>query len=289
MWMAEEGVFRPSTIVKVLNGRIGTQLHNIADKIPSGGIARIDVLNHERSPFDYRESALVWWARPLAETVGILGDMEGWNVQPFATLGEDGSETIVLSQRGTHYAKRVADTEFKREFWLDVERDFALVRYADYRRENMLHEITWALEKQEGIGWFPKSWRVLTFQVKDGKSILRQETHGKVTKMLVGEEALRTWQPLDEKLVIAAKEQGITDPFTIAFPEGTVVSDGVARKRYTIGPRGEKIYTPKPEEIAQLATSRTQNLIFVCGLLAIFVFALSFVTWRAFRRARAAA
>jgi hypothetical protein len=286
--MAEEGLFRPSCNVEIFRDSTYVQLLAVGDK---GGVIRnaaIRPVDLRRSASVFRDSAVRWHVRPMSREFGLFRDLNDWKLKEYTTTDEEGHEIVILTHRTIRYSKDIASTEYIREVWLDADRGFSPVRYVDYKGEVLWHEIIWKLAPHETLGWFPESWTIDNFLPKDGESILRQHTEGRVTKIVVRDGALRTWQPLDEKLAKASKEQGITDPFTIAFPEGTEVSDGVAGEKYTMGPRGEKIYTPKSEEIAGLAASRTQNLIFVCALLGMMLLALSVVTWRAWRRMRPA-
>jgi hypothetical protein len=205
--------------------------------------------------------------RPTTPILGDFTDPTPWRI---SSLHSRDGELLLLERREQKYAKDIWANTRDTHVYVDPNKDFHIVKYEEYMGDNLTFTLDINYNEHEELGWVPDTWKGIIMQYRDGEPGLHQQFEGSVTKISTDYIPPEVFEP--------------------KFPEGVIVTDHRTNTKWMSGPNGEKLpVPPTPEQLAQLATGRSQNLVFVCTLLAIIALAFSFVTWRAWRRARAAA
>jgi hypothetical protein len=217
----------------------------------------------------YRELPVLFAARPTSRIVKRFEDQTRWTLSPnWFTAGN--VKWLVLERRSERFGLEPEKMRVRIFVYIDPVLDYHISRYELYQGDNLISTFNINYNEHEQLGWVPDTWKGIIMQYRDGEPSLHQQFEGKVTKISTDYIPPEVFEP--------------------KFPEGVIVTDHRTDTKWLVGRDGERLpLPPAPEQLAQIAADRTQNLIFVCTLLAIIAFVFTFVTWRALRRARVAA
>lgn len=246
-WSADVQGYVPGSYVGVFDGKDPKSLHSfdITGKLGCSAMGYIQTAPKHPDHSDATIRPLLLAYRPLSPDLG--------GVDP-TKLSVSADQGVISGRVCALITQQRPRSGARRTFWVDPERDYAIVRWIDTSDRRVVATFDISYQHNDADGWFPCEWSAV-MPDSSGKTAIQFIAH--VSRHEIN-------QP------IALRE------FQIEFPAGAMVVDYGAKSTFLVRNGGEKRFISPRERAAgipieQLSVTKTDEDMQPRGHLRLYL------------------